>query len=261
MAQALAAGQRLTVDFDPGVSHELPGRRTSDADPYRGGDAFRSLYVVWLGSLKSTLSDDESRQQVTGFHMAGDMVGFEGVGSGRHSSEVVALEDSEVCVIPYARLEGLAADASVLRRHIHERMSLEIVRQHESMLMLGSMNGEERLATFLLDLSARFARRGYSNRQFVLRMSRAEIGSLLGLTLETVCRLLSQFSRDGLIEVRRAKTVTLIDSERLRRLASGRRGTAGPAEATAVRPARRPAPPAPRARPARTIIPLQLQAA
>lgn len=186
---------------------------------YRVADPFKSLYVLWNGSLKSTLSSDDGREQVAGFHMSGEMVGFDGLGAGSHSCDVVALENAEVCVVPYSRLED-AATPPVLRRHIYRLMSREIVRKHALMLMLGSMQAHQRLATFLLDLAERFAARGYSRKEFMLRMTRAEIGSFLGITLETVSRVLSQFARDGLIDLQHITQVRIIDAEQLHRLAA-----------------------------------------
>jgi CRP/FNR family transcriptional regulator len=189
---------------------------------YRRGDEFRSLYVIWLGSLKSTVASDDAREQVAGFHMAGDMVGFDGLEGGSHACDTVALEDSEVCVFPYGRIDEAMATSPALRRHFHRLMSREIVRKHGLMLMLGSMDAHERLAGFLIDLSDRFELRGYSSREFVLRMTRAEIGSLLGITVETVSRVMSQLAKDGLIGLRGAREVAITDPVRLRRLAIGR---------------------------------------
>jgi CRP/FNR family transcriptional regulator len=205
---------------------------------YRYGDTFKSLYVVWLGSLKSTLTSDESREQVTGFHMAGDMLGFDGLGAGSHAFDAVALENTEVCVFPYSRIEEAAATLPSLRHHFYKLMSREIVRKHSSMLMLGSMDASERLATFLLDLSVRFEMRGYSRTEFVLRMTRADIGSFLGVTLETVSRVMSQFTRDGLIDLNGVKQVRIVDPDRLRRLALGQQGKTpdpGPARGPVAR--------------------------
>ena len=189
---------------------------------YRCGDAFKSLYVVWRGSVKSTVTADDAREQITGFHMPGDMMGFDGLGAGSHTCDAVALEDSEVCVFPYSRIDGADAVLPGLRRHFYQQMSRELVRKHESMLMLGSMRADERLATFLLNLSDRFDARGYSRREFVLRMTRADIGSFLGITLETVSRLMSQFARQGLIDFPGLKRVRIADRERLGRVALGR---------------------------------------
>jgi CRP/FNR family transcriptional regulator, anaerobic regulatory protein len=193
---------------------------------FRAGDRFESLYAVRLGFLKSTVMSQDGREQVTGFHMAGELVGLDGISSELHSCDTVALEDTEVCVIPYERLEEVATAMPVLRNHFHKVMSREIVREHGVMLLLGSMHAEERLAAFLLNLSQRFEARGYSRTEFVLRMTRAEIGSFLGLKLETVSRVLSRFAQDGLIEVNQ-KHVRIVDPEGLRSIVSGQSG--GPA--------------------------------
>jgi len=192
---------------------------------FRAGDRFESLYAVRLGFLKSTVMSQDGREQVTGFHMAGELVGLDGISTELHSCDTVALEDSEVCVIPYDRIEDVASTLPVLRNHFHKVMSREIVREHGVMLLLGSMHAEERLAAFLLNLSQRFESRGYSRTEFVLRMTRAEIGSFLGLKLETVSRVLSRFAQEGLIEVNQ-KHVRIIEPDGLKQIVSGQTGTA-----------------------------------
>jgi CRP/FNR family transcriptional regulator, anaerobic regulatory protein len=187
---------------------------------FRAGDQFDSLYAVRLGFLKSTVMSSDGREQVTGFHMAGELVGMDGISSEQHSCDTVALEDTEVCVIPYERLEEVASSVPVLRNHFHKVMSREIVREHGVMLLLGSMHAEERLAAFLLNLSQRFEARGYSRTEFVLRMTRAEIGSFLGLKLETVSRVLSRFAQDSLLEVNQ-KHVRILNTDGLRSIVSG----------------------------------------
>jgi CRP/FNR family transcriptional regulator len=187
---------------------------------FRAGDKFDSLYAVRLGFLKSTVNSNDGREQVTGFHMAGEIVGLDGISTEAHTCDTVALEDTEVCVIPYDRLEEIASSMPVLRHHFHRVMSREIVREHGVMLLLGSMHAEERLAAFLLNLSQRFEARGYSRSEFVLRMTRAEIGSFLGLKLETVSRVLSRFAQDGLIEVQQ-KHIHITNAEGLRTIVGG----------------------------------------
>ncbi|HEX4585426.1 MAG TPA: helix-turn-helix domain-containing protein [Burkholderiaceae bacterium] len=189
---------------------------------YRRGDAFKSLYAVWLGSVKSTVSSGDAREQITGLHMAGEVIGFDGLGTGLHVCDAVALEDTEVCVFPYSRIDEIVAAVPALARHLHQLMGREIARKQSLMLMLGSMSADERLATFLLDLADRFEARGYSSSEFVLRMTRAEIGSFLGITLETVSRVLSHFARDGWIDLSGVKQVRITDRAQLRRLAVGR---------------------------------------
>lgn len=188
---------------------------------FRSGDRFDSLYAVRLGFLKSTLMSSDGREQVTGFHMAGELVGLDGISSETHTCDTVALEDTEVCVIPYQRIEEISAALPILQNHFRKVMSREIVREHGVMLLLGSMHAEERLAAFLLNLSQRFEARGYSRSEFVLRMTRAEIGSFLGLKLETVSRALSRFAQDGLIEVNQ-KHVRILKSEGLRSMLGGK---------------------------------------
>lgn len=187
---------------------------------FRSGDKFDSLHAIRLGFLKSTVISNDGREQVTGFHMAGELVGLDGISAESHTCDMVALEDTEVCVIPYHRLEEVATAVPALRTHLHKVMSREIVREHSVMLLLGSMHAEERLAAFLLNLSQRFEARGYSRTEFVLRMTRAEIGSYLGLKLETVSRVLSRFAQDGLIEVNQ-KHVRITNPDGLRAVVSG----------------------------------------
>ena len=172
---------------------------------YRAGGAFDSLYAVRSGFFKSRVVLEDGRDQVTGFHMAGEILGMDGIGTERHTADLIALEDSEVCVIPYSHLEQ--AD---LQRQLHKVMSRELVRDQGVMMLLGTMRAEERLAAFLLNLSQRFTARGYSPSEFHLRMTRDEIGSYLGLSLETVSRLFSRFQEEELITVQQ-KHICILD--------------------------------------------------
>ena len=184
---------------------------------YRTGERFTSLYAVRNGFFKSTALIENGRDQVTGFSMTGEVLGMDGIGPERHTCNTIALEDSEVCAISFARLQKLAHEIPSLQRHFHRMMSREIVRKHRVMLLLGSMIAEERLAMFLLNLSQRFAARGYSPSEFNLRLTREEIGSYLGLKLETVSRILSQFQQEGLIGVQQ-KFIRILDNAGLERV-------------------------------------------
>ena len=168
---------------------------------YRAGEPFDALYAVRSGFFKSRVTYEDGRDQVTGFSMAGEILGMDGIGQGVHNCDAVALEDSEVCAIRYEQLEDLSREISSLQRHFHKIMSREIVRESSVMMLLGVMRAEERIAAFLLNLSQRLNARGYSPLEFHLRMTREEIGSYLGLKLETVSRAFSKFHKDGLIEV------------------------------------------------------------
>ena len=138
---------------------------------FRSGDAFESLYAVRTGFFKTRVTSEDGRDQVTGFQMAGELLGLDGIGSDRHTCDAVALEDSQVCVIPYGQLESLSREFTDLQRQFHKIMSREIVRDHGVMLLLGSMRAEERLAAFLLNLAQRLQARGFSPSSLVLRMT------------------------------------------------------------------------------------------
>ena len=184
---------------------------------YRSGGRFTGLYAIRLGSFKTVLLADDGQAQVAGYHMPGEILGSDGIGTGLHDSEAVALEDSEVCAISFDRLQELARDQQAVQQNLHCVLSREIVRERKIMMMLGTMTAEQRLAAFLIDLSERYRVRGYSPSEFVLRMTREEIGSYLGLKLETVSRLLSRFQREGLLQVQ-GRVVKLLDLITLRQL-------------------------------------------
>ncbi len=187
---------------------------------FRAGDAFNSIYAVRTGFFKTCVSSEDGRDQVTGFQMAGELLGLDGIGSERHTCDAVALEDSQVCVIPYQELEHLSREFSDLQRQFHKIMSREIVRDHGVMLLLGSMRAEERLAAFLVNLTQRLKTRGFSPSSLILRMTREEIGSYLGLKLETVSRTFSKFQDDGLLEVKQ-RHIRVLDAAGLQALVSG----------------------------------------
>ena len=187
---------------------------------YRAGATFTALYAVKAGCFKTCVISEDGREQVTGFHMSGEIIGMDAISTERHTCNAIALEDSEICEIPFARLEDLCRKIPALQRHFYKVMSREIVRDHGVMLLLGNMKAEERLAAFLLNLSQRFQSRGYSPREFNLRMTREEIGSFLGLKLETVSRIFSKFQEEGMVKVNN-RQIELIDTPRLKHLLNG----------------------------------------
>ena len=168
---------------------------------YRAGEPFDAIYAIRSGFFKTDVLLEDGRDQVTGFQMAGELLGLDGISTEFHTCNALALEDSEICSIPFSRLENLSREMKTLQRHFHKVMSREIVRDHGVMMLLGTMRAEERLAAFLLNLSQRFTARGFSHTDFYLRMTREEIGSYLGLKLETVSRAFSRFQEEGLISV------------------------------------------------------------
>ncbi len=187
---------------------------------FRAGDDFQSLYAVRTGFFKTCVSSEDGRDQVTGFQMAGELLGLDGIGTEKHTCDAVALEDSQVCVIPFMDLENLSREFSDLQRQFHKIMSREIVRDHGVMLLLGSMRAEERLAAFLLNLTQRLQTRGFSPLSLILRMTREEIGSYLGLKLETVSRTFSKFQDEGILEVKQ-RHIHVLDADALQKLVNG----------------------------------------
>lgn len=186
---------------------------------YRAGDAFEALFAIKMGFFKTDVLLEDGREQVTGFQMAGEILGMDGIGTELHTCNSIALEDSEICVIPFSQLERLSREVQALQHHFHKVMSREIVRDHGVMMLLGTMRAEERLAAFLLNLSQRFTARGYSPQEFHLRMTRDEIGSYLGLKLETVSRAFSRFQDEGLVSVHQ-KHIRILDNAGLKGLLS-----------------------------------------
>ena len=184
---------------------------------YRAGDRFHALYVIQIGSLKTTVLDEDGHEQVAGYHMLGDIIGLDGIGTDHHGVEAIALDDAEVCALPFRAIENLARTLPGLQHNLHQIICRQITCDQSTMLLLGSMNASERLAVFLLNLADRYRCRGYSSIEYVLRMTREEIGSYLGLQLETVSRLFSRFQEEGLIQVQ-GRTVKLLDAGALKRV-------------------------------------------
>jgi CRP/FNR family transcriptional regulator len=195
-------------------------RRVKQGDRlFSYGDVFTSLYAIRTGFFKTCVSTADGREQVTGFQMAGEIIGLDGIVTDHHSCNAVALEDAEVCVMPFAKVEDLSREFPLLQRHVHKIMSREIVRENSVMMLLGNMRAEERLAAFLLNLVQRLHARGFSQSELTLRMSREEIGSYLGMKLETVSRAFSKFSDEGIIEVKQ-RYVRILNSDALKKIFS-----------------------------------------
>jgi CRP/FNR family transcriptional regulator len=184
---------------------------------FSSGDTFTSLYAIRSGFFKTCVTSEDGREQVTGFQMAGEIIGMDGIVSDHHNCNAVALEDAEVCVMPFSDIEDLSRELPGLQRHVHKIMSREIVRENSVMMLLGNMRAEERLAAFLLNLVQRLHARGLSQSELVLRMTREEIGSYLGLKLETVSRAFSKFSEEGIIEVKQ-RYVKIVAPDALKKI-------------------------------------------
>ena len=197
----------LPMGLDVGDMDKLDqiiGRRRKvlrGATLFRIGDPFVNLYAIRLGHFKTYQINPGGEEQVTGFQMAGELLGMDAISADRHHCNAVALEDSDVCEIPFSSLEQLLGEMPTLLRHFHRMMSQEITREQSVMLLLGNMQATQRFAAFIVNLASRYEARGYSGLKFQLRMSREEIGNYLGLTIESISRLLSKFKKEGWLRV------------------------------------------------------------
>jgi CRP/FNR family transcriptional regulator, anaerobic regulatory protein len=183
---------------------------------YRQGDPLRSLYPVKAGSFKLSAGTDNGDLQVMGFYMRGDVMGLDALATRTHGSTATAMECSEVCIVHFDSFEKLCMTSRPLQQHLNRLMGLEIAAEQTMMLVLGSMSAEERVASFLLSISARLLARGYSAIDFNLRMTREEIGSYLGMKLETVSRALSGMQARRLLDVE-GKHLRILDIPGLER--------------------------------------------
>lgn len=182
---------------------------------YRAGDAFRAIYAIRGGVIKTSIFASDGGAQITGFHIAGEVLGLDAITAGRHGCDAVAIEAASVCEVPFALFKELGKEFPDLPYKMLEIMSRDILHSHELMLLLGKKNAEERLATYLLNMSSRMEKRSFSATQLNMNMSRSDIGNYLGMAEETVCRTFSRFQEEGLLTIRR-KQIILNDLARLR---------------------------------------------
>ncbi|MBN7820643.1 fumarate/nitrate reduction transcriptional regulator Fnr [Bowmanella yangjiangensis] len=182
---------------------------------FQSGDKLNSLYAVRSGSFKSFVLAPDGEEQITAFHLPGDIIGFDAIHHQVHKSFAQALETSMVCEIPFQTMEVLSGDLPRLRQQVMRLMSHEIQADQDMFMLLNKRTANQRLAHFLAHLGERYHDRGFSGSQFRLSMTRAEIGNYLGLTVETISRLLTKFQKQGLIQVD-GKFITLVDPKQLR---------------------------------------------
>lgn len=187
---------------------------------FRQGDTFASVYAVRSGSLKTFSVTDCGEEQITGFHLPSEFVGLSGMDTELYPVSAIALETTSICEIPFDRLDELSAHLPQLRRQLMRIMSREIRDDQQMMMLLSKKNADERIATFLVNLSARFRARGYSPQQFRLAMSRNEIGNYLGLAVETVSRVFTRFQQNGLLSAE-GKEINLLNLIAICALAGG----------------------------------------
>lgn len=186
---------------------------------YRVNDSFSSVYAVRSGTLKAYTITDDGKEQVTGFYFPGEIVGMDGISKNTHASSAKALETSAICEIPFERLEDLSIQIPSLQRHFFQLLSHEIAEDQQLITLLSKNTAEERIASLMLSISARYSRRKLSAINFRLPMSRTDIGNYLGLTVETVSRVFSRLQKQDILEVDN-KEITILSPEGLRRMAN-----------------------------------------
>jgi len=185
---------------------------------FQDGDKMQALYAIRSGTFKTFTVNEQGEEQITGFHLAGDLLGFDAIADSEHPSFAKALETSMVCEIPYNTLDSLSNSMPKLKKQILRMMSSEIRSDQEMLTLLNRKNAEQRLATFISTLSTRYHARGLSSREFRLSMTRSDIGNYIGLTVETISRLLNRFQKNGLIGVE-GKLITILNIEELNKCA------------------------------------------
>ncbi|MCB1878055.1 MAG: fumarate/nitrate reduction transcriptional regulator Fnr [Chromatiales bacterium] len=184
---------------------------------FRSGEPLRVLHVLRSGCVKSSSISEDGAEQIIRFHLPGEMLGLNSVGTGFHHCTATALDSASVCEIPYRRLQDMADRIPVLNQRLFRMMSREIERDEQLLMLLGKKSASERVARFLVNLSQLFGQRGFSTREFNLTMARREIANYLGLTVETVSRSFRMFQDEGALEVE-GKHITVRDPDCLYRL-------------------------------------------
>lgn len=185
---------------------------------FEAGKPLKALYAVRTGSFKTYTLSEQGEEQITGFHLPGDVIGFDAIGDQAHPSYAQALETAMVCEIPFDNLDQLLDQVPKLRQQLMRLMSQDIHGDQQMMLLLNRKTAEEKLAAFLINLAQRFGNRGFSRKEFRLTMTRGEIGNYLGLTVETISRLLGRFHKDELIHVD-GKLIAITNMDELNKIA------------------------------------------
>jgi CRP/FNR family transcriptional regulator len=187
---------------------------------YRANDAFQSVYAIRSGAVKSVNISEAGEEQITGFHLPGEVVGLDGLANNNYTNSVIALETASVCEIPFNQLEALSLKIPSLQHYFFQLMSREITQEQQVIRLLGKSNAEARVASLLLSISARNGRRNLATHQFILPMSRTDIANFLGLTIETVSRIFTRLQKNNVITVNK-KEITIVDIDSLHDTSQG----------------------------------------
>lgn len=184
---------------------------------YREGDDAHAIYAVRSGSVKTIVESPNGDEQIVGFHLPGELLGLDGFMDDKHTCTAIALETTSVCVMPMPKLEGLCTQLPGLQHQMRRIMGKEVTEEHQMLLMLGKMNAEEKIATFLLSISRRMEERHWKATEFVLSMPRQDIANYLGLAVETVSRLFAQYQESEIIRVDRRR-ISILNLQRLKEI-------------------------------------------
>lgn len=192
------------------LEHVVKGSRPIEKGKhlFRAEDPFESFYAVRSGSVKVYIINESGEEQIIGFYFPGEIIGFDGIEHHKHTCSAVALETTTYCSLPYEKINDICMQIPDLQNQMFRLLSREISNENQLLLTINKRSAEERIATFLLSLSSRFQKLGYSAKEYNLPMSRQEIGNYLGLTIETVSRLFTKFQRNGLVKINR-KAISL----------------------------------------------------
>jgi len=174
---------------------------------YHEGDKFRSIIAVIQGSVKLSIKSGHAEEQILGFQFVGETVGLSGMHSGHYLTNAQTLENSHICEMPFDLLDKYANLMPQLQREIGRLLSQELACSQYHSRSLGKKTAEERLASFLLNLSSRYSQRGYSPNRFILAMTRNDIANYLGLTKETISRLFNKFQEQNLLLTQKKRVI------------------------------------------------------
>lgn len=218
-ANCRMAGICLPISLGLNDIHQLEqiiqrGRPLHKSDSvYQAGEAFRSIYAVHSGAIKTIKVTEDGIEQITGFYFPGDIIGLDGLATNTHSNSAIALDTASICVIPYNELERLSVQIPSLQQRFIQLMGKEIVADQQLITLLSQYSAEERIAAFLMNISARNTLRGVSATELFLPMSRSDISNYLGLTLETVSRVFARMHKAGILEIdKKHITINSLDS-------------------------------------------------
>jgi|TARA_B110000879_G_scaffold60874_1_gene85416 CRP/FNR family transcriptional regulator len=184
---------------------------------FLSGEPFTSIYAVRSGSIKSFCIDADGREQVTGFYFPGELFGWDGLANEHYQNTAIALETTSLCEIPYEKLDNLGNSIPSVQKYVMKLISREINADQQLIALLAGNSAQQKLASLLLSISDRLVQQKLSSTRLWLPMSRGEIGNYLGLTVETVSRVLGHFQRKKYLAVNK-KEIEILNKKALRDL-------------------------------------------